>query len=94
MTSVSGRESSFTLATVVVNDLYFHKFDDVYRKVMIELDASACPRGAIGDLLDRWIGNVESALIAGGEDEGAPDFDETVHKRLDEDLASMTGRQS
>lgn len=93
---LDAQEKGFATSFVVVsdNDLHFHKFDDVYRKVMIELGTSACPRGAMGDILDRWIGNVESALIAGGEDEDAPDFDEKVRKRLDEDLASMTGGQA
>ncbi len=93
---LDAQEKGFATSFVVVsdNDMHFHKFDDVYRKVMIELGTSVCPRGAMGDILDRWIGNVESALIAGGEDEDAPDFDEKVRKRLDEDLVSMTGGQA
>jgi hypothetical protein len=43
----------------------------------------------MGDILDRWIGKVEDALIASGENENADDFDEKVRKRLDDDLASM-----
>jgi hypothetical protein len=48
------------------NDLRFHRFDDVYRKVMTELGTGSCPRGALGDILDRWIGKIEDGLIAGG----------------------------
>jgi hypothetical protein len=86
----------FATSFVVVsdNDLKFHRFDDVYRKVMAELGTGSCPRGAIGDILDRWIGNVEDALTEGGADEDADDFDETVRKRLDEDLAALTGGQA
>lgn len=86
----------FATSFVVVsdNDLRFHRFDDVYRKVMIELGTNVCPRGAMGDILDRWIGKVEDALIASGEDEDADDFDDKVRKRLDDDLASMTGGQA
>lgn len=90
---LDAQNKDFATSFVVVsdNDLRFHRFDDVYRKVMIELSTSVCPRGAMGDILDRWIGKVEDALIAAGEDENADDFDEKVRRRLDEDLVSMTG---
>lgn len=83
----------FATSFVVVsdNDLHFHRFDDVYRKVMTELATSACPRGALGDVLDRWIGRIEEALIATGERDDAPDFDAKVRRRLDDDLMAMTG---
>jgi hypothetical protein len=83
----------FATSFVVVsdNDLKFHRFDDVYRKVVTELGTGSCPRGALGDILDRWIGRIEMALVAGGEDDNAPDFDAKVRRRLDEDLASLTG---
>lgn len=86
----------FATSFVVVsdNDLRFHRFDDVYRKVMTELGTASCPRGALGDILDRWIGKVEESLIDAGADENAPDFDDRVRKRLDDDLASMTGGQA
>jgi hypothetical protein len=84
---------NFATSFVVVsdNDLRFHQFDDVYRKVLTELGTASCPRGALSDILDRWIGNIESALIASGADDSDPDFDAKVRKRLDEDLISMTG---
>lgn len=90
---LDARARGFATSFVVVsdNDLRFHRFDDVYRKVLTELGTASCPRGALGDILDRWIGRVEEALVAAGEDEGAPDFDATVRRRLDEDLAAMTG---
>jgi len=83
----------FATSFVVVsdNDLRFHRFDDVYRKVVTELGTKSCPRGALGDILDRWIGRVEAGLIQAGEDEGSPDFDAKVRRRLDDDLAAMTG---
>ena len=86
----------FATSFVVVsdNDLRFHRFDDVYRKVMTELSTTTCPRGALGDILDRWIGHVEEKLIAAGEDEEAADFDDRVRQRLDEDLATLTGGQA
>src|SRR4029079_13331787 len=72
------------------NALKFHRFDDVYRKVMTELGTSSCPRGALGDILDRWIGNVEEALIAGGEDPDSAGFDDKVRQRIEADLDSAT----
>jgi len=93
LTLLDAQEKGFVTSFVVVsdNDLRFHRFDDVYRKMMIELGTNVCPRGAMGDILDRWIAKVEDALIAGGEDEDADDFDQKVRKRIDEDLASLTG---
>ncbi|PGH49662.1 BREX system ATP-binding protein BrxD [Streptomyces sp. Ru87] len=83
----------FATSFVVVsdNDLKFHRFDDVYRKVLTELGTESCSRGALGDVLDRWIGRVEESLVAAGEDDSDPAFDAKVKKRLDEDLAAMTG---
>jgi hypothetical protein len=82
----------FATSFVVVsdNDLHFHKFDDVYRKVLQELSTAFCPRGALPDIIDRWIARVEDAVIAGGADETALDFDETVEERLGEELRSLT----
>jgi hypothetical protein len=90
---LDARSRGFATSFVVVsdNDLRFHRFDDVYRKVLTELGTAACPRGALGDILDRWIGRVEAGLIAAGGDEADPGFDATVRRRLDDDLAALTG---
>jgi hypothetical protein len=55
---LDAQAKGFASSFVVVsdNDLRFHRFDDVYRKVMTELGTASCPRGALGDILDRWIG--------------------------------------
>src|SRR5712671_3809446 len=83
----------FATSFVVVsdNDLHFHKFDDVYRKVVQELGTSSCPRGALGDIVDRWIAKVEGALIAGGANENASNFDQKVQARIEEEITSLTG---
>lgn len=90
---LDAQAQGFATSFVVVsdNDLRFHCFDDVYRKVMTELGTKSCARGALGDILDRWIGKVEAALIDAGEDAEAPDFDGKVRKRLDDDLVQKTG---
>src|SRR6476620_6066634 len=84
---------NFATSFVVVsdNDLHFHRFDDVYRKVVQELGTASCPRGALADVIDRWIAKVEQALVDGGADEGAPDFDAKVQKRLGDEITSLTG---
>ncbi len=89
---LDAQAQGFATSFVVVsdNDLHLHKFDDVYRKVVQELGTAACPRGALGDIIDRWIGRVEEALIAGGADESAADFDERVEKRMQEEIVSRT----
>jgi len=93
---VDAQRRGFATSFVVVsdNDLKFHRFDDVYRKVVTELSTATCPRGALGDVLDRWIGNIEEMLIDGGADEDADDFDQRVRDRLEEELASKTRGQA
>lgn len=84
---------NFVTSFVVVsdNDLHFHKFEELYRKVVSALSTTACPQGALGDILDRWIGRIEEDLIRFGLDESAPDFDEKVRAKLKEKLAALTG---
>jgi len=84
---------NFVTSFVVVsdNDLRFHRFEEVYRKVVSELATQTCPRGALGDILDRWIGNLEDALIKLGANPDAPDFDTKVRAKLKEQLATITG---
>jgi hypothetical protein len=84
-----GYATSFVV--VSDNDFHLHKFDDLYRRVVQELGTSSCPRGAFGDIIDRWIGKVENALIAGGADENAADFDQQVQARIEEEIVSRTG---
>jgi len=89
---LDAQEKGFATSFVVVsdNDLRFYQFDDVYRKVMMELGTSVCPRGALGDILDRWIGNIEERLIQGGENENADGFDDKVRSELQSELMSKT----
>ena len=90
---LDAQSRGFATSFVVVsdNDLHFHRFDDVYRKVVQELGTSSCPRGALGDVVDRWIAKVERALVDAGADDAAPDFDAKVQKRMGEEIASHTG---
>ena len=90
---LDAQTKGFATSFVVVsdNDTRFHRFDDVYRKVLTELGTASCPRGALGDILDRWIGSIEDALVEAGDDDEADDFDDKVRERLNADLISLTG---
>jgi hypothetical protein len=90
---LDAQAQGFATSSVVVsdNDLHFYKFDDVYRRVVQELGTTSFPRGAIGDIIDRWIAKVEDALIARGADEDSEDFDTKVQERMEAELASLTG---
>lgn len=85
----------FATSFVVVsdNDLHFHRFDDVYRKVVSELSTDICPRGALGELLDRWVARVEDKLISAGHDPDGTGFDEKVQKELEAELLARTGNK-
>jgi hypothetical protein len=89
---LDAQAQGFATSFVVVsdNDLHFHRFDDVYRKVVQELGTASCERGALSDIIDRWIARVEDALVATGADVEAEDFDQKVQARIEEDLASLT----
>jgi hypothetical protein len=89
---LDAQNQGFATSFVVVSDnnLHFHKFDDVYRKVVQELGTSECECGALGFIIDRWIGRVEAALIAGGANPDNSDFDEKVERRIEEDLTFLT----
>lgn len=86
----------FATSFVVVsdNEMALHRFDDVYRKVMTGLGTGSCPGNAFGDILDRFIGQVEEKLVAAGEDDSAPDFDAKVKQRVKDDLAALTHGQA
>lgn len=90
---LDAQAKGFATSFVVVsdNDFHLHKFEALYRRVVQELGTNACPRGALNDIVDRWIARVEDALVDSGVDDSAPDFDEKVQKRIQEDIASLTG---
>ena len=87
------KQKNFVTSFVVVsdNDLHFHKFDELYRKVVQALSTTACPKGALGDILDRWIGRIEEDLIRLGVDEESDEFDTQVRAKVNEKLQTLTG---
>ena len=90
------QQSGFATSFVVVsdNDLHFHKFDELYRKVVSGLSTPACAQGALGDILDRWIGGIEEGLFALGTADDDPALEAKVLEKLDEHLASISGGQA
>jgi P-loop Domain of unknown function (DUF2791) len=90
---LDAQAANFVTSFVVVsdNDLRFHRFEEVYRGVVTGLSTKTCPRGALGDILDRWISRIEDGLIAAKVDPDAADFDAQVRAKLDEQLATLTG---
>jgi hypothetical protein len=87
------QKEGFVTSFVVVsdNDLHFHKFDELYRKVTSCLRTPGCSEGALGDILDRWIGGIEEGLVEAGLAEDDPSFDSKVLGKLDEQLVGLTG---
>ncbi len=83
---------NFVTSFVVVsdNDLHFHRFDELYRKVVENLSTRSCERGALGDIIDRWIALVEQQLEESGADPDAPDFDEKVRAAMNQRIESST----
>src|SRR5690606_6594529 len=87
------KQAGFATSFVVVsdNDLHFYKFDELYGKVVTALSTPACAQGALGDVLDRWIGSIEEGLIELGTSDDDPSFDAKVLGKLDEKLAGIAG---
>jgi len=88
--------NNFVTSFVVVsdNDLHFHKFDELYRKVVSAVSTPACRQGALGDILDRWIGGIEEGLLELGVAEDDPALESKVLAKLDEHLATISGGQA
>lgn len=92
LTIAEALANGYAASFVVVsdNDLHFHKFDELYRKVVGNLATAACPRGALGDILDRWVGRIEASLIEGGSDPDGPGFDAQVGERIRDQVQAAT----
>ena len=92
LATLDAQAAGFATSFVVVsdNDLRFHKFDEVYSKVVSELSTDECQRGALDAMLDRWICAIEERLEASGVDPDAEDFDTQVRRELERALLSLT----
>ena len=93
---LDAQAQGFATSFVVVsdNDLHFHRFDDVYRKVLTELGTSVVPARGTGRCrrpLDR-AGRGGPHRGRGGR--RGPRVRRHGAKRLEEDIASLTGGQA
>jgi hypothetical protein len=82
---------NFAVSFVVVspNDTQFHKFDDVYHKIVSGMRTPLAQSGALEDALDRWISRIEDQIASECGDD-APDFDGRVKARFDTELVELT----
>lgn len=95
LTQVDAWAQGFATSFVVVgNDLRFHNFEDLYARIVSELSTSTCRGGALGDILDRWIGAIEERLIDGGADDESPEFAAQVRTRIGAEVQRLTAGQA
>ncbi|MFA5852842.1 MAG: BREX system ATP-binding protein BrxD [Spirochaetales bacterium] len=90
-TLLEALQRNFAVSFVVVspNDTQFHKFDEVYHKIVSGLHTPMAASGALEDAIDRWIARIEDQLTEEIGD-AAPDFDAKVKARFDAELVEMT----
>lgn len=90
-TMLESLQQDFAVSFVVVspNDTQFHKFDEVYHKIVSGLRTPMAQSGALEDALDRWISRLEDS-IADEFGDDAPDFDDKVKKRFEAELSELT----
>ncbi len=88
-------KQNFAVSFVVVspNDTQFHKFDEVYHKIVSGLRTSMAASGALEDAIDRWIARIEDRLVDEIGDD-AEDFDEQVKNRFETELCELSEEAS
>jgi hypothetical protein len=96
LTMLNALKENFAVAKIVVstNDTPIYKFDEVYAKVVSNLQTSMARSGALADCIDRWIAAVEDRLIDEGEDEDSHEFDDKVKKRFESELADLSKEEA
>ena len=90
-TLIEAMNANFAVSFVVVspNDTQFHKFDDVYHKIVSNLRTSMAESGTLEFMIDRWISRIEDRLAEEIGD-NAEDFDERVKLRFESELDELT----
>jgi len=94
-TILEALKENFAVSFVVVspNDTQFHKFDDVYHKIVSGLKTPMASSGALEVAIDRWIAHIEDRLADEIGDE-AEDFDDQVKIRFESELSELTKEAS
>jgi len=90
-TLLEALKNNFAVSFVVVspNDTQFHKFDEVYHKIVSGLRTSLAESGALEFAIDGWIARIEDRLAEEIGDDAA-DFDARVIARFETELAELT----
>jgi len=90
-TLLEALSQNFAASFVVVspNDTQFHKFDEVYHKIVSGLRTPMASSGALEDAIDRWIARIEDRLVNEIGDD-AEDFDDQVKTRFETELSDLT----
>ena len=90
-TLLEALKENFAVSFVVVspNDTQFHKFDEVYHRIVSGLRTPMAASGALEDAIDRWIARIEDRLADEIGDD-AEDFDEQVKIRFESELSELT----
>lgn len=90
-TLIEALKNNYAVSFVVVspNDTQFHKFDDVYYRIVSSMKTPLAESGALEFAVDRWISRIEDSLAEEIGDD-ADDFDEQVKHRFETELASLT----
>lgn len=96
LTLLEALKDNFAVSKVVVspNDTPFYKFDEVYARIVGNLQTSMAKGGALADCIDRWISKIEDALINEGEDEESDNFDEKVKERFESELSDLSREEA
>jgi len=83
-------KENFAVSFVVVspNDTQFHKFDEVYHRIVSGIRTPMAAGGALEDAIDRWISRIEDSLIDEIGDD-ADDFDGQVKVRFESELSDL-----
>lgn len=90
-TLLEALKKNFAVSFVVVspNDTQFHKFDDVYHKIVSNLKTPMAASGALEVAIDKWIARIEDRLVDEIGDDAA-DFDDQVKIRFESELSELT----
>ena len=94
-TLLEALKENFAVSFVVVspNDTQFHKFDEVYQRIVSGIQTSMAESGALEDAIDRWIARIEDQLADEIGDD-ADDFDEQVKQHFENELSDLTKEAS
>jgi len=94
-TLLEALKDNFAVSFVVVspNDTQFHKFDEVYHRIVSGLRTSMAESGALEYAIDRWIARIEDQLSDEIGDD-AEDFDDQVKQRFETELNDLSKESS